>query len=295
MKKYFLAAVMALMLVLTACGSEAQQNPGNGSANPGGSQQQTGNGSPDSSGSQNGANDGSEDSSGVPGSSEFDWKVAPTLEYEHVFFCWNCGFSDGGMMLDEHTGEVTGIYQGHGGSSYTILYDEALRLFGAFSTFEGEHDLQLLDKDAFLSTLWIPYESELSGSLNLIYGIDSAKIMSTYEDEWGSHYDLSHALTGKAALAIGLDFVTGFEFDDGEWHPFSYEYILDPETLMVIDVYPHKRSDKIIAVQQGDYWGIVNRAGNKVIPFVFEHIITIGNDTAFAKYNGRYGILNIPE
>ena len=116
-----------------------------------------------------------------------------------------------------------------------------------------------------------------------------------YEDEWGTLYDLSEALTGKTALAIGLDFVTGFEFDGGEWHPFSYDYILDPQTQMVIGVDSHKRSDNRIAVQQGDFWGIVDRAGNKIAPFVFEHAITIGNGTAFAKYDGRYGILNISE
>ena len=290
MKKYFVVTVMVLMLLLlAACGSGYQNGSENDLPNSGESQYETDDDSPDPGESQNGIEDDPADSLG------FDWKAEPTLEYENIYFCWDCGFSADGKMIDENTGEITGNYMGHGGSSYTLLYDEALRLFGAFSTFEGEHDLQLLAKDEFLSALWLPFDSELIDTLNLIYGIDSTKIITTHEDEWGPFFDLSKAYTGNAALAVGLDFVTGFEFDGGEWHPLSIYYILDPITQYVTEVGSHKRSYNVVAVQQDDKWGIVDRHGNTVIPFVFEHAITIDNDTAFAKYNERYGILRISE
>ena len=48
-----------------------------------------------------------------------------------------------------------------------------------------------------------------------------------------------------------------------------------------------------IAMQRGNLWGTINRRGNVAVPFVFEHIIHIDDNTAFARYNGLYGILDV--
>ena len=49
----------------------------------------------------------------------------------------------------------------------------------------------------------------------------------------------------------------------------------------------------IVSVKPGNHWGIVDKSGNTTIPFIFQYIVCIDNDTAFAMYNGRYGILNV--
>jgi len=84
-------------------------------------------------------------------------------------------------------------------------------------------------------------------------------------------------INGKYAIAHGISFVTDFIYDD---------------------YFDHWRSDiwyatDIIAVKLNDKWGIVDKNGNTAVPFYFDEILTIDNETAFAKINGKYGILDI--
>ena len=55
-----------------------------------------------------------------------------------------------------------------------------------------------------------------------------------------------------------------------------------------------------IPMGKGNYWGMVDRYGEIVIPFIFEHILIIDSYDhshdgfpAFARINGLYGILDI--
>jgi len=79
-------------------------------------------------------------------------------------------------------------------------------------------------------------------------------------------------LSGKIALANGCDFVSGFIYDDVErWRP----------------------PNDIIAVAENGKWGLLDNAGNIVVPFVFDHAISIDSTTAFAQYDGLYGIISL--
>lgn len=48
----------------------------------------------------------------------------------------------------------------------------------------------------------------------------------------------------------------------------------------------------LAAVNNGKH-GLIDESGNIVIPFLFDHLFNIDGDTAFAKYNGLYGIIDI--
>jgi len=48
----------------------------------------------------------------------------------------------------------------------------------------------------------------------------------------------------------------------------------------------------IVAVYNGKH-GLIDKSGNIVIPFFFDHIFGINGNTAFAKYDGLYGIIDI--
>ena len=198
------------------------------------------------------------------------WKVEPTLEYASISFCPLCGFVANGMMIDASTGEVTGYRLGHGHAAIRLLHDEALGLFGEFRSSESGMDLRLLTENEFLSIF--PFRAD---SLNLFYGIDSTRITSE-NFEWGTDYDLSEAYTGRLALAVGTGFVTEFAFDAGEWSEWGFTA---------------RSFRSMVAVRQNGKWGIVDFNGNIVVPFVLEHSIVIDDYTAFAKYNGTYGIL----
>ena len=82
------------------------------------------------------------------------------------------------------------------------------------------------------------------------------------------------AYNDKIAIAYGCDFITDFIYDKAEhW----------------------RRLNDIIAVAIEDKWGILDKEGNIAVPFVFDHAISIDNTTAFAKYEGLYGIISLTQ
>ena len=54
-----------------------------------------------------------------------------------------------------------------------------------------------------------------------------------------------------------------------------------------------KLHDNLFAVRMDGSWGAVDKNGVPILPFVFEHFIRIDGYTAFAKYNGAYGIIDL--
>ena len=48
-------------------------------------------------------------------------------------------------------------------------------------------------------------------------------------------------------------------------------------------------------MRQDDYWGIFNKNGNSVIPFMLDQAISIDDGSAFAKLDGKYGILQVSQ
>jgi hypothetical protein len=91
---------------------------------------------------------------------------------------------------------------------------------------------------------------------------------------------------GNAAVAFGSELVTDFIYDN------TYTYYIDNQIYAASTVYAP--STDVIAVSLNGKWGVVDRNGNTVVPHEFEHIMPIDNNSAFAKINGRYGILQIP-
>jgi len=206
-----------------------------------------------------------------PHISGLTWLVPPTFAYEQIRHCWLCGFftRPDWMLIDEGTGAALGYKEGHGGSHIELFYDESLDLFGEFI---GMHvpTFHPLTRGEFLTEL-----SMFVDTFNLFHGIDTTRIIHTNGVDGPPMYDFSQARTGVAALAVGVDFLGWFEFDGDEWQA-TFE-----------------RGLNIIAVKQGDYWGVIDHTGSVIIPFVFDHVIPIDEHTAFAKYGGLYGILQL--
>jgi len=70
------------------------------------------------------------------------------------------------------------------------------------------------------------------------------------------------------------ELVTDFIFDGGPtwWSSFNFD---------------------TIHVSRDGYWGMVDRNGSIVLSFMFENIVRIDEDSAFARLDGRYGILDL--
>ena len=202
------------------------------------------------------------------------WLVEPTLEYDFIYHC--CFFSTGdhsGDLIDSTTGLIIewppDLAFGHGPLGRGWVYDPNLSLlgFGGIGDYSGI-DLRTIDEWMALFAQWGERHR-----LMMVQSVDSSLRDIT---EAGSEFLSDEAHSGKFAVMTFPGFVTDFIFDGGN---VSGGAVHEYDT---------------IAMHIGDAWGLIDRNGNVAVPFIFEHIVRIDAETAFARYNGRYGILNIP-
>jgi hypothetical protein len=150
------------------------------------------------------------------------------------------------------------------------MYDENKEMFGVYSYSEGYSNYEVLAPIDFFDN------SYRANSLMAIENIDFDQVIEM-ELPWGEYdYDFSSASTGRYAIAYKSSFLTDFIYGYDFWR-----HTID-------------RND-VIVVHLNDSYGVLNASGDTMIPFVFNDIVLIDNETAFAKYNGKYGILDLQE
>jgi hypothetical protein len=217
------------------------------------------------------------------------WHVPPTLEHYIIRLC-SCGnfFDDTGRQFDRQTGLFTDNFlHGHGGGPFGWVYDQELGLFGhranaaVYGTSVGMHPLNQFEeavKGMFGHDSWT-LEWLLSTSYGLIavQNVDFTKRVPYWDiddDAWWLGED---AFLGQAALMYNREFITDFIFDE----------------ISQLQWYFNIRNDfEFVAARIGDRWGLIDKNGNTVIEFIFENLLLIDENTAFARYNGNYGILD---
>ena len=108
-----------------------------------------------------------------------------------------------------------------------------------------------------------------------VYTVDSSmRISEDFSDGWEW---LDPDAYGKLAVMHRGELVTDFIFDcedNRNWNQIPW--------------------GNMIAMIMDGKWGIINSGGNIAIPFIFDHILSIDDNKAFANYKGKYGILNVP-
>lgn len=242
------------------------------------------------------------------------WRVLPTLEYEFVRRCcmW-CNFfidrrdQSEAVAVDPHTGlpyEYTCSPMTAGSGFFTLpfVYDPQRDLLGhpglgyfygrggggwtgermigmhPFSVFDGEIrtpiDIilfaRLVDIDVENRSVFVPTGDFFSRFkvFQPVESVDSSMRRRFVGDAYRVFRLTEDAHSGKFALMYNLKFVTAFVFDETTR--------LNPE---------------LFAVRMGDYWGAIDNNGELILPFVFDRFVHIDNYTAFARYNGKYGII----
>jgi len=227
------------------------------------------------------------------------WNVLPTIRQYFIKNC-NCGqfVNQDWQIIDPATGEIIGDHLGHGGPPPSFVYDRELGLFGHPGYGFGYHDLLGMHPiDEFMQMIGSSFADfdwwrNPTEGLIAIEAVDSTRRIYN-EREYLNQYDElvtetfwdinPGARTSRFALMNDREFVTGFDFDGVNIH------------------YPHYTAaasiPSLIAVSQNGMWGLANWNGHIIIPLVFENLVIIENTpfhaTAFARYNGRYGILDI--
>jgi len=212
------------------------------------------------------------------------WIVEPSLDVEYIrYLSTRDTFvaliaSNQEVDVDPLTGRLTGEERTNPGypRNANFVYDPERNLFGEHW---GNPSLELHPMSEFLTRF-----SNNANTINVFYSVDPSQGYSTgyAGNQWRS--------LGKGAVAFGSSFVTDFIYDvDCGGVGSQWIYGATPFTRG-----GNLNNPLVAAVSLGGRWGIVNQHGNTVVPHEFEHIVTIDNTSAFAKYNGRYGILRIP-
>jgi hypothetical protein len=223
------------------------------------------------------------------------WSVEPTLEYMSVRLCLCDLFFEGSDWdaIDPVTGLHSGIdHLGHGDVSSEWVFDPARNLFGHPSYGEGPFsNIGMLPLAEFessvrgLSRMGIDWLLSTTDGLLVVQSVDSS--LRTSENAWEGAENLwnltTEAFSGRFALMYNRTFVTDFVFDGGQpwWHSFTF------------DGGSTGRKLNYIPISRDGYWGMLDRNGDTVLPFMFENIVRIDENTAFVRLNGRYGILNL--
>jgi hypothetical protein len=52
-------------------------------------------------------------------------------------------------------------------------------------------------------------------------------------------------------------------------------------------------NNDVFAVSMGDNWGLIDKKSNLVLPFELERFLRIDDYSAFVRYNGAYGVIDL--
>ena len=198
------------------------------------------------------------------------WIVEPNLLHEAVTLC-HCGvfINEYWMIVNRQSGQLTGTaHFGHGWYMPLYVFDRERSLFGHSGFGQGYFNLLGVFPAAEAHQRF----AEVRNRLLVVENVDS-----TLRRHWGArNWDLDHdsAFSGSFAVMFNGQLVTDFVFND------RGRFFGD-------------RGINAIAVRRGAFWGLIDQHGNEATPFIFEHIVPIDNNTAFARIGGRYGILDI--
>jgi len=224
--------------------------------------------------------------------SDLVWRVEPILEYESVIYCCGSFLNSNLEYIDTETGLPSGdVHFSHGAFDATSwVLDPVRNLFGhpsygpfppynaigmfPLDEFETRiRGLELADPDRFLRH---------SAGLLVVQRVDSTLRSSFNEwpDEWFSLTD--EAFSGSFALMYNRALMTDFIFDGG----------LDGNLFQDSNWWSSNSFNTMHLSRDGN-WGMVDRNGNSVLPFMFENFVRIDEETAFARLDGRYGILDL--
>jgi len=114
-----------------------------------------------------------------------------------------------------------------------------------------------------------------------------------YKGEFISGFDYDGAFSGGEVAFVGNYFVD----DYGEFVVRKLAVMNDKGEL--VTDFDYDDASRIargyVAVKKGEQWGLLDYDGNEILPFMFEHIEGIDEETVFAKIGGKYGILKIKQ
>jgi hypothetical protein len=199
----------------------------------------------------------------------FNWVLKPTYEYAWLWYCSECEvfYNENERVICEKTGEDLGKYNPHPSDIRIWVYDPEQDLFGFidYHGISGDYTAEIHPSEEF--TQLFP---ELVNPMKAVVKIDTSFSTEDNPGQWGGNY----------ALHFEGKFITDFIYFQDEYHSSG---------ATGKDVY------NIAPVAMSGKWGIMNNNAGVTIPFLFDRILLIDENSAFAKMDGVWGILDISE
>jgi len=225
------------------------------------------------------------------------WVVEPQLEYP-VYRCLDVEVfvthfdgEDNQREIDPKTGALLGIHYAHDEPEEYIVFDETHQLFG---------------KANELGEFWLIQDTS---DIDMGFVGVSAVVLdpdSDYTNAFDGYIEVPHIWRGMAMM-YNQKLITPFEdvlaMPHGNRQNQNISYMrknmkwafLD-KTGTLLTNFCFDNVDKyvagIVAVEKSEKWGFVTELGETVIPFIFDSAVTVDEDTAFARYEGKTGILD---
>ena len=223
-------------------------------------------------------------------SSPLVWIVPPTLEHDAIHLCNAGTFVDSQRrIIDPQTGLLTGTFcDGHGGPPPDFVFDRERELFGQTRYNDAYHGGVGMHPFGEIEETINPWTLGFTHGLIAVQSVDSSLREEFSDDYWDEWWLTDEAFLGQFAVMHNRQFVTDFIFDGAAhwWH--MYRFATDPVSgqFAVLDM-------DYIAVSMNGKWGLIDREGNVALDFIFDNLVMIDANTAFARHNGSYGILDI--
>ena len=205
------------------------------------------------------------------------WLIQPTFELDNIFIC-HSRYCDCCVNLIAHitndnefsrllyAHECGFMAQGYVRRFY-LFYDESKGMFALLNIIHGTADLHRLSRDELIIAL--------HGWLKPVRRIDlSAFDFNDYGVYHADEERFENLINGNIALIHGNTFITDFVFNSQPWH----------SGWAINNLIPLRYNGKA---------GVLNENGDNVLPFMFEEIVLIDENLAFARIDGRFGILSI--
>ena len=207
------------------------------------------------------------------------WILEPEYVHDDIHYCSGCptrsdelsDMSDVDIIVKYMIYGNGFIGVEHGFVAEKYFYDKEKETFAIFLSSEGMSDIIYNTFDEFIEYLYPLNQSYLIP----VGTIDLSEIESNKYDEERGYFIYTYT-SDKYALMYGDKFITDFIYDNAE----SRKNYQNPPK-------------DIIDMKINDKWGIIDKNVNVIVPFIFDDIEFINDEVAFAKYNGKYGIIDI--
>jgi len=180
----------------------------------------------------------------------------------------------------ELTPEFDWVWGGSADSEF--IYDRVKSLYGCWSVNYEVAFSGMIEKDEFLTHFgtYIRAFREVDSDKIKWYDWELSRMASYYVPNWIKYQMPDDFLdeayvSDKYAVAYGTDIVTDFVYD------YNITWLFKTEM------------EEVITVKLDGKWGAIGKHGEVLAPFIFDDFIFIDDNSAFVKYNGKYGILDV--